>query len=72
MAEDIIKAEAPKKTTKKKAPAKKAEPKMVVIKALRTYISKEGKEIREGTVLDLEKKRADALVKKNFVEILKQ
>lgn len=70
MAEDIIKTEEiqekPKKTRKK------AEPKMVVVKALRTYISKENKEIRAGTIYDLEKKRADALVKKNFVEIVKQ
>lgn len=72
MAEDIIKAEAPKKTTKKKAPAKKAEPKLVTVKVLHTYIAKEGDEKRAGTVFDLEKSRADALVKKNFVEILKQ
>lgn len=77
MAEDIIKTEEttveekPKKT-RKKAPAKKTEPKLVIVKALRTYISKEKKEIRAGAIFDLEKARADALAKKNFVEILKQ
>lgn len=62
--------EAPKKTTRKKAPAKQ-EPRLVIVKALRTYISREKKEIRAGSVYDLEKSRADALAARNIIEILK-